>query len=168
MGDQDAHSRVIERLRRHAEEVRRLTAGLHEESLSKRTTPEKWSLKELVCHLLRVQRVFDGRLEAMLSQDNPEITSYEPPGDTVFEALAKRPADECLRDFLAERERLVSRLEKMSLEEWHRPGRHPEYSSYDACFQFDMMAHHEAHHMYQMFQRRAPLGRVPHEAGALR
>jgi len=25
----------------------------------------------------------------------------------------------------------------------------------------DYLAHHEAHHVYQMFQRRTPLGRIP-------
>src|SRR5947208_12736108 len=67
----EAHRRLVERLRQQADDVRRLTAGLDEELIAKRTVPEKWSLKELVCHLHRVQQVFGGRVETMLVQDNP-------------------------------------------------------------------------------------------------
>ncbi|HET9320663.1 MAG TPA: hypothetical protein VFO27_12840, partial [Bryobacteraceae bacterium] len=51
----EAHRRLIARLRQQADDVRRIAAGLDEVSLAKRTIPEKWSLKELVCHLHRVQ-----------------------------------------------------------------------------------------------------------------
>jgi hypothetical protein len=29
-------------------------------------------------------------------------------------------------------------------------------------FCVEYLTHHEAHHLYQMFQRRAPLGVIPH------
>jgi hypothetical protein len=73
--DRAAHARVVQRLRDQADDVRRLVAGLDEESLSKRTIPEKWSLKELVCHVLKVQQVFSERLERMLAEENPSVTS---------------------------------------------------------------------------------------------
>jgi hypothetical protein len=40
----------------------------------------------------------------------------------------------------------------------HRAGRHPEFDHYDVHFQVEYMAHH----IYQMFQRRAPFGQMPH------
>jgi hypothetical protein len=162
--DRAAHARLVQRLRDQAEDVRRFVAGLDEESLSKRTIPEKWSLKELVCHVLRVQRVFSERLETMLTQDDPAITSYEPEGDPVFEKMASRPAEETLAAYFAERERHVDRLEELLPAEWHRTGRHPEYPIYDIHFQTDYLAHHEAHHIYQMLERRTPFGKIPPEA----
>jgi uncharacterized protein (TIGR03083 family) len=158
-----AHERILARLRDHAVEVRRLVAGLDEESLSRHTVPGKWSLKELLCHITRVQRVFDSRLDALLSEDNPQIAYYGPEGDILFEEMADRTAAEALDEFLAEREQLLTRLEKLSPADWHRPGRHPEFANYDVNLQMDYLAHHEAHHVYQMFQRRTPLGRVPAE-----
>lgn len=162
--DAAAHARITARLRDHAVEVRRLFAGLDEEALMRRTVPGKWSLRELLCHIARVQRVFDARLDTLLSEDNPQISHYGPEGDLLFEEMADRPATETLEEFLAERGLLLGRLEKLSLDEWHRPGRHPEFSNYDVHLQMDYLAHHEAHHVYQMFQRRTPLGRIP--AGA--
>jgi DinB superfamily len=162
--DRAAHARLVQRLRDQADDVRRLVAGLGEESLSKRTIPEKWSLKELVCHVLRVQRVFSERLETTLTQENPSLTSYEPEGDAVFEKMASRPAEETLAAYIAERERYLERLEDLLPAEWHRVAQHPEFPHYDVHFQTDYLAHHEAHHIYQMLQRRAPLGKIPPEA----
>jgi len=159
---QQAHRRLVDRLEQQADDIRRIVSGLGEDKLALRTIPDKWSLKELVCHIWRVQQVFGGRLEAMLAADNPAITSYEPEGDAEFEKLTARPAAESLAGFLADRARLGALLAGLSPQQWHRSGRHPEFSRYDIHFQVEYMAHHEAHHIYQMFQRRMPLGKMPH------
>ena len=159
--DAAAHTPIIARLRDHALEVRRLFAGLDEDALNRKVVPAKWSLKEILCHISRTQRVFDARLDTLLAEDNPQITYYGAEGDLLFEEMADHPAAGTLEEFLAERGLLIGRLEKLSLEEWHRPGRHPEFENYDVHLQMDYLAHHEAHHVYQMFQRRTPLGPVP-------
>ncbi|HEV8611524.1 MAG TPA: DinB family protein [Thermoanaerobaculia bacterium] len=161
--DRAAHARLVQRLRDQADDVRRMVAGLDEETISKRTIPEKWSLKELVCHVLRVQRLYSERLETMLSQENPSLASYQPEGDTMFEKMTGRPADETLAIYLAERERHLDRLEDLSPSEWHRGAQHPDYTHYDVHFQTDYLAHHEAHHIYQMLLRRTTLGKLPPE-----
>ena len=158
----EAHRHLVDRLRKHANDVRRLTSGLDEEMLAKHIVPEKWSLKELVCHLHRVQEIFAGRVEAMLAEENPAITRYEPEGDAQFEKMATKPARDSLAGFLENRERLAQRLAELSPAEWHRRGAHPEFPNYDVHFQVEYMTHHEAHHIYQMFQRRVPLGKLPH------
>ena len=161
--DRAAHGRVVQRLRDQADDVRRLVAGLDEESLSKRTIPEKWSLKELVCHVLKVQRVFSERLERMLTEENPSVTSYKAENDPGFEKMTARPAEETLAAYLAERERHLERLEDLSPAQWHRGAQHPDFPIYDVHFQTDYLAHHEAHHIFQMLQRRTPFGRIPPE-----
>jgi hypothetical protein len=161
-GKTEVHRRLMTRLRQQAEDVRRLTAGLDDEKLSRRTMPSKWSLKELVCHLGRIQDVFDARVAAMVGQERPTIVSYEPEEDPDFEGLTRRPAAVCLQDFFSGRDRLYARLEALRPDQWHRPGRHAEYPDYDVHFAIEYMAHHEAHHIYQMYQRRAPLGPLPH------
>jgi uncharacterized protein (TIGR03083 family) len=158
----EAHRRLIARLRQQADDVTRIAAGLDESSLATRTIPDKWSLKELVCHLLRVQQVFEDRIASMLAQDNPAITVYSPDDDAEFERMLSRPAKDVLATFLEDRERLAAQWEELSPGEWHRSGRHPEYPHYDVHFQVEYMVHHEAHHIYQMFQRRTPFGKMPH------
>jgi uncharacterized protein (TIGR03083 family) len=161
--DRAAHARLVQRLRDQADDVRRLVAGLDEDLLAKRTVADKWSLKELVAHVLKVQRVFSERLETMLAQDNPTMISYSADNDPAFEKMAARPGEETVAAFLAERERHLDRLEDLSPAEWHRGATHPDFPHYDVHFQTDYLAHHEAHHIYQMLQRRTPFGKLPPE-----
>jgi hypothetical protein len=158
----EAHRRLLERLRQQAEDVERITRGLEDERLAKRTVHGKWSLKELVCHLWRVQQIFEGRIASMLREDNPAVVSYDPDEDDEFPKMTTRPARELIDGFLAGRARFVEWLDPLSPADWHRPGRHPDYPAYDVHFQVEYMAYHEAHHIYQMFQRRAPFGKLPH------
>ncbi len=158
----DPHSRLVVRLQSQAEDVRRLTSGLDEAALAQRGVPGKWSLKELVCHLWRVQEVFEGRIEALLTQNHPTIVPYTTEGDSEFEEKLKCPGAELEEGFLTEREQFITLLASLSAGDWRRSGVHPEFPYYDVHFQVEAMVHHEAHHVYQIFQRRLPLGKVPH------
>ncbi len=157
------HLALVQRLRTQAAEVRRLTAGLDEVALAGRTQPGKWSLKELVCHFRRMESIFGERFRAMLKDENTVIVPYaDPDSDEMFVALTRRATAEVLAEYLGEREALCRQLESLSPAEWHRKAKHPEFPHYDVHFQVEYMAHHEAHHIYQLFQRRVPLGKLPH------
>jgi hypothetical protein len=156
-----AHGRLIERLRSSAEDVRRLCRDLDEVTISKRTDPDKWSVKEILAHMARIQEIFEQRLDAILAKEGAPIVSYEPSADPDFAAIAKKPADELWKWYEETRERIIGKLEKLSPPDWHRRGSHPEYPNYDVHFAMEYMVHHEAHHAFQMFTRR-PVGKTPH------
>lgn len=161
-GKQEAHRRVVEKLEGQGEEIRRLCAGLEEEAIAKRPASGKWSVKEVLAHIARIQEVFEGRLEALLTQDKPPIVSYSPERDAEFETVAAKSSAELLKLFGDGRARIVARLIALSPQDWHRPGTHPDYPSYDVHFCMEYMAHHEAHHIYQMFERRAAFASTAH------
>ncbi len=154
--------RLLDRLRLQAADVHRLTDNLHENHLAKRVVPDRWSLKELVCHIRRMQQVFiHDRLDVVLARDNPELAAYQPDSDPHFLELVGRPTYETVTRYLEERQALVTRLESLTPEQWRRPARHPIFQHSDVCTLTEYLVHHEAHHIYQMFQRRALIGRVP-------
>jgi len=157
-----AHLLLIDRLKMNGRDIARLCAKAEETDLSKRTPEGKWSLKELVCHLWRCQQVFAGRIEAMLAQENPAVAQYDPDNDPEFVALTARTASQAIEGFERDRDALLAKLSGLGPAEWHRPGRHPEFPHYDIHFQVEYMLHHEGHHLYQMYQRRAALGKIPH------
>lgn len=159
---QAAHERIVARLTNQADEVKRLLGSLDEKGLSLRTVPGKWSLKEILCHLWRIQEIFEERLDALLTEDQPEIVSYEPEGDPDFSRYVAVSGKAAQTAFQKGRTRLLKRLRKLTPQQWHRPGRHAEFPHYDVHFCMEYMAHHEAHHIYQMFQRRAPIAKAPH------
>ena len=148
------HARLAARLRDQANDIRRLTAGLDEETLARRPSPDKWSLKELVAHLWRVQEVFESRIEAMLTQSKPTLMPYQPAGDPEIEAKLSNSCEDLLAGFLGDREELTSLLDSLSVADWRHRGIHPEYRHYDVRLAVEYLASHEAHHIYQMLQRR--------------
>src|SRR5439155_21788334 len=123
---------LIARLRLHADDVRRLTTGLDDGALERRTVPEKWSLAELACHLWRVQQLFEERLDAMLQRDEPTFESYAPENDLDFPRLvAFRRGREAVCVFLEARERFVCSLETLGLCEWRSKASYPLISKSD-------------------------------------
>jgi hypothetical protein len=162
-GDKHAvHLALVDRLRAQAAEVKRLAAGLDEAALATRTVPDKWSMKELICHFRRMETIFGERVERMLTEETTIVPYESPDTDEVFAAMIRRPAADVLAEFLAERDALCRKLESLTAADWHRKAKHPQFPHYDLHFQVEYMAHHEAHHIYQMFQRRVPFGKLPH------
>ena len=159
--DQDrARRELVARLRQLASDVRRLTAGFDDLTLRRRTVAEQWSLIELVCHVRVVQQLFEGRIDAMLERDAPAFESYAPEDDAAFATLiASHPGHEEVQRFLADRDRFTRRLETLTPDQWQRIGRHPTFGIFEIQFLVEYMAHHEAHHVYQMFTRRVPFVR---------
>jgi len=157
-----AHLAILDKLERLGEEVRHLTDGLSNEQLAIRVEEGKWSLRELVAHLSRLQGVFAQRVTAMIAQDRPQITSYMPETDPGFESFASRPGNVIVKEFLDDRQKFVTWMRTVEPQQWHRAGIHPDFPDYDVHFALDYMSHHEAHHIYQMFQRRVHFGPLPH------
>jgi hypothetical protein len=162
-GDKHAvHLALVQRLRAQAAEVKRLAAGLDEAALATRSVPDKWSMKELICHFRRMETIFGDRFARMLTEEITIVPYESPDGDDVFLAMTERPTADVLAEFLSEREALCRQLEGLTPAEWHRKAKHPQFPHYDLHFQVEYMAHHEAHHIYQLFQRRVPFGKLPH------
>lgn len=162
-GDKHAvHLALVQRLRAQAAEVQRLAAGLDESALATRSVPGKWSMKELICHFRRMETIFGDRVHRMLTEETTIVPYDNPDGDEEFIAMTTRQAADVLAEYVRDREALCRKLEGLSPAEWHRKAKHPQFAHYDLHFQVEYMAHHEAHHIYQLFQRRVPFGKLPH------
>jgi len=156
------HLALVQRLRAQAAEVQRLAAGLDEETLATHGVPGKWSMKELICHCRRMESIFGERVNRMLAEETTIVPYDNPDADEAFVSLTHQPTADVLAEYVAEREALCQKLEGLMPGEWHRKARHPQFQHFDLHFQIEYMAHHEAHHIYQLFQRRVPFGKLPH------
>ncbi|MCW5977207.1 MAG: DinB family protein [Bryobacteraceae bacterium] len=151
------HRPLLERLKAQAIDVNRLAEGLTEQELLRRVDPDRWSLKELACHLMVIQAVFSRRVAAMLEQEDPILASYDPDEDAEFDRLKKRPAAAILSQFQADRAAFIRLLDSLGAAQWRRSGQHPEFDRYDIRFLVEYLLYHEAHHIYQMFWLRKDL-----------
>jgi len=148
---------ILSRLAAHVDDIHRTTSGLGDAVLARRVYDDKWSLHELVCHIWRVQQVFDSRISRMLTEENPAVPSYNPEHDAEFAPLVAQPPLQTIDAFKQSRREFIGRLESLDAAQWNRPGQHPEYPRFTVAFQVEYMMHHEASHLYQMFARRQKL-----------
>ena len=118
--------------------------------VKQRPAPGEWSIHENACHLAEVHPLFFRRLDQMLRQANPVITSYDPGRDDPDDALLKLDLDDSMRRFEADRARLVVRLRDLSPGDWMKTAEHDEYNSYSIFTMFRHVALHDFHHAYRI------------------
>jgi hypothetical protein len=154
------HQKVCGQLEHQAQDLGRLTWGLTSEDLARAIVPGKWSIQEIFAHLTSFQETIARRIERTLIEDQPTLDRFRPDEDPRFEALRSRPFAETFERFNRQRSRLTLRLRKLASPDWHRVGRH-EYPNYSVHFAAEYLAWHEAHHLYQVLQRRIQIGPLP-------
>ena len=101
---------VIDALERAPNLVVPLVREVPPDLLKRRPTPTKWSAHEHACHLSRVDRLYMGRLDQILSHPKPVITPYDPSRDEADDAFLEMDLQESLERYVEDRRSLVARL----------------------------------------------------------
>jgi uncharacterized damage-inducible protein DinB len=141
---------ALERLRRTPEDVAALVDGLSEETLTRQPKAGGWSIRQVVSHLRDAQGVLSARLDLMLEEDNPPLTSQ-----AVFEWAAREEArppttQEVFDTYSASRQETIARLKSIPLTDWWRTGQHEEFGPVTLRQQASYFAAHECTHFPQM------------------
>ena len=147
MGSIDA---LIEALERAPAVVVPLVRQANLDVLKRRPAPGEWSIHENAVHLAEVHPLFFRRLDLMLRENDPEITSYDPGRDEPEDALLKLDLEDALRRFADDRARLVDRLRTLTPAQWMRTARHEEYNAYSIFIMFRHLALHDFDHAYRI------------------
>jgi hypothetical protein len=118
--------------------------------LTRRPKPNKWSAHEHACHLATIHPVMSARLDLMLTGPNPRITPFFPSSEDEAGALLKVNLDQAMERFSFDRQLLVQRLKKLSVQDWQRTAEHEEYSHYSVFIMFRHLAMHDMFHAYRI------------------
>ena len=141
---------VIDALRRAPDIVVPLLREVPSSILKRRPGPRRWSAHEHACHLAHVHALFFDRLEYMLSEPAPVIQPYLPGDQDPDDFLLRLDLDASMDGFVAERRRLVARLETLSPSDWARTAEHSEYRLYSVFIMFRHLALHDFLHAYRI------------------
>ena len=118
--------RIIEQLERNAPAIAALVSGLPAEEASWKPSAARWSMLEVVCHLLDEEREdFRVRIELTLRSPAEPWPAIDPPSWVVERGYADRDLDESLRALLEERQRSVSWLRELNAPDWDARYEHP-------------------------------------------
>lgn len=136
--------------------------GLSEEALRARPVPEKWSIQEIAIHLSDSELVGALRFRRVLSEDRPDLPSYDQ--DLFADNLSYRGQDAgfrraCLHGFRNLRETSGWLLERASPSDWRREGRHPDWGAMSLRRLVELYADHGERHVGQILALRRRIGR---------
>jgi uncharacterized damage-inducible protein DinB len=141
---------IVEALERAPRIVVPLVREVQPGVLKRRPAANKWSAHEHACHLAHVHGLFVDRLEEVLASPAPVIAPYEPSENDPDDLLLAMDLDESLRQYSEDRRRLVTRLRRLSAEEWRRTAEHGQYSHYSVLIMFRHLALHDCFHAYRI------------------
>ena len=133
-----ARSEVADRLRVNAEAWPRVLAA---DRASNRPDPQTWSPVEYACHVRDVHRVFDGRLQAMLAEDDPAFDNWDQDEAAVSGGYRSQQPDEVATQLVDAAAAVADRYAGVRDDQWQRPGRR----SNGSLFTVDTLARYHLH-----------------------
>lgn len=88
-----------------------------------RPAPDVWSPVEYGCHVRDVHRVFAGRLEQMLTEDDPLFANWDQDETALAERYDRQAAAQVRPALLAAAEDVAGWYDRVADDQWDRPGR---------------------------------------------
>jgi hypothetical protein len=128
-----------------------LVGGLTAERARSATDgPDGWSVIQVVCHLHDFDGFFQGRVELMLAQDEPELPGYDHEALAIERDYQHQDLPTVEADLIEHRRRFLTLFESLNDEQLARSGIHPEngrITVFDALVQ---LTHHDLTHLDQI------------------
>ncbi len=122
-----------------------------------RTRPEpgKWSPLEYGCHVRDVFRLFDQRLELMLSQDDPLFPNWDQDQTAVADRYAEQDPAEVAAALRQAAFAIAGRFEGVTGDQWRRTGNRSDGARFTVETFARYFIHDPVHHLYDVTGRRA-------------
>jgi hypothetical protein len=148
---------AVEALARQAEEVKGLIGHLDEGDVDGlRYAPGKWTLKEVVGHLIDDERIFTYRALCIARGDTSPLESFD---ENVYVACAnfeERTLANLLHEYSLVRAATIALFESLPSQTWLRCGTVAGYTASVRGLAFHI-AGHELHHLRVLKERYWPL-----------
>ena len=141
---------VMDQLARGPDVLRSMLADVPPTDLKRRPAPGRWSAHEHACHLSLMEGLWAARVERILSEDNPEIASYEPDQNEPQDRLLNMDLAEAVDEYDRARHRLVARLRRLTSDQWQRLAVNTAHARYSLFLMCRHAALHDALHTYRI------------------
>jgi hypothetical protein len=123
--DQREKDRLLNNLRSLPNEVADLLGGLDEELLRWRPIPNKWSIKEIMCHLRDMERLaYLARYEKIIAEENPYLENVDQNRLAYENDYLNQDTRAALEEFTKLRAETIKTLEPVPVDDWARAGVH--------------------------------------------
>jgi hypothetical protein len=123
--DQREKDRLLNNLRSLPNEIADLLGDLDEETLRWRPIPNKWSIKEIMCHLRDMERLaYLARFKRILREDQPLMANVDQNRLAHESDYLNQDTKAALAEFKNLRAETVSLLAEVPVDSWSRTGVH--------------------------------------------
>ncbi len=119
--------------------------------LTWRQAPGEWCALEVLGHLIEAEeRGFAGRVRAILTEERPQFSGWDPAAAAVARRDAERDPAEVIGEFTRRRAGSVALVETVSVDDLDRGGDHPEVGFLTIGDLLHEWVYHDANHVRQI------------------
>ena len=126
-----------------------------------RPAPGKWSPLEYGCHVRDVFLLFDGRLDLMLSQDDPLFPNWDQDVTAVHDRYAEQDPAQVAAELRTAALAIAGRFRGVTGAQWQRPGRRSDGASFTVDTFARYFMHDPVHHLWDVTGRRHNMAERP-------
>lgn len=144
----DVYHELLEMLSGTTSRIQSLLEG--DGDLPKPPTGE-WGPAEILAHMVDAEKVYRGRMQAILSQKSPPYLRTWDPQKTAAEGnYAEREVRPELEEFAKERAETISLLMNLALKDWERIGIHDQFGELSVEDITERLIDHDTEHLTQL------------------
>jgi len=143
---------IVAALDAQSHETAALLGGISEQQAAHRYEPDKWSVKQLVGHVIDGERIFAYRALRIARGDTTPLPGFEQDPYVATAASDDRPIADLAEEFAAVRKGNVLMLRALPGEAWSRTGMASDSAISARALAFIMLGH-ERHHMRILRER---------------
>lgn len=130
--------------------LEKILGGATADSLHWKPAPDRWSIGEVLAHLVEVEQVFRTRAKRMLEEKDPHLESYDQNAAYAAGKYSSGRAEEHLRQFGHERNLSVRLLRNAPAGSEARTGQHSELGRITLGELLNEWAFHDLGHVKQV------------------
>ena len=127
------------------ENVKKLILSLPEEKLLHKYAPEKWTIKELLVHIVDAERIYGYRALCFARNEKTPLPGFEQDDYVAFSSANERSIESILKEYQAVRSATIALFEGFDDEALSRHGIANENKATVRALGYDI-AGHELHH----------------------
>jgi len=115
-----------------------------------RPDDQTWSSLEYACHVRDVFARFDQRMGLMLEQDDPLFPNWDQDATAAEDRYDEQDPDAVIAALVANAAEIAARLDAVEGDQWQRPGRRSDGSSFTLASISRYLIHDPVHHIWDV------------------
>lgn len=115
-----------------------------------RPAPDRWSALEYGCHVRDVLRLYDERLQLMLSEDDPDFANWDQDETAIADRYGEQDPVQVADELNQAAQALAARFAAVTGDQWRRTGNRSDGAHFTVETFARYLIHDPVHHLYDV------------------